>query len=401
MKNRKYFLVTGAYMLNAILSGTVLAGPEMCNALLTNGLNNISKSCSHEEASSRAIATLCSESYESSSSNKRVSMQASASYLGFGGSLGRSISDAQMRVAQEKYCSSGFNEESYLKKSCDETQFINDNSLNAWTSCIDLNSRGLDFKMSSTPSLSGITISLLWKGSRQSLLQGIAQPDIGTAICKASVKQNNKWVSIEIGEATKLPLTTKYTNIVCKRNPEVGSDGEVAYSPLRLTVKTDEGAFDVDLASVGYLPLTSVDKIKAEILPNTVKQGAILPFDTETCPEGWERYVEASGRSIIGTGLGDGLTNRQLLEQGGEENHTLTISEMPAHRHRMAMNETRFTGQAQNNFLGGSSTVEYGLGEDGNGHSHGEYPNIVGTTGGGIPHNNMPPFIALTYCKKL
>src|SRR5207302_11385946 len=39
------------------------------------------------------------------------------------------------------------------------------------------------------------------------------------------------------------------------------------------------------------------------------------------------------GRVAVGAGQGTGLTNRVLGAMSGEENHVLTIAEMPAHTH--------------------------------------------------------------------
>lgn len=39
------------------------------------------------------------------------------------------------------------------------------------------------------------------------------------------------------------------------------------------------------------------------------------------------------GRVMVASGTGSGLTNRYLAETGGNETHTLTITEMPSHNH--------------------------------------------------------------------
>jgi len=113
--------------------------------------------------------------------------------------------------------------------------------------------------------------------------------------------------------------------------------------------------------------------------------GAIIAFDQpEGCPEGWSPYLEAAGRMIIGTGKGDGLSNRKYRETGGEEAHTLSINEMPSHNHQ----------------YNHESDVGGGCGRAGC-NSHATYPSFsTSNTGGNRPHNNMPPYIALTYCRK-
>ncbi len=39
------------------------------------------------------------------------------------------------------------------------------------------------------------------------------------------------------------------------------------------------------------------------------------------------------GRTVVGTGEGNGLSVRNLAEMGGEEQHTLTVPEIPPHSH--------------------------------------------------------------------
>lgn len=74
---------------------------------------------------------------------------------------------------------------------------------------------------------------------------------------------------------------------------------------------------------------------------------------------------------------------------GGAETHALTVEEMPAHTHGLM----RYTGTDDNNFSG---HLENGLCAN-------DSPNYLAAntnaTGGGKPHNNMPPYEAV-YCWK-
>jgi microcystin-dependent protein len=81
------------------------------------------------------------------------------------------------------------------------------------------------------------------------------------------------------------------------------------------------------------------------------------------------------------------LSNRTLAQVGGEENHILSIAEMPAHKHRFWQGSADIQGFEQ------SSGVDLN-------------PNGTGTEyntesiGGTQSHNNMPPFVALNYIIK-
>lgn len=152
-------------------------------------------------------------------------------------------------------------------------------------------------------------------------------------------------------------------------------------------------------------------------------EGAVSPFAGSVAPDGWlmcdgqevlittynklytrigATYGAASDgyfklpdlRSKFPLGAGDGvgvdLSNRVLAATGGEENHTLTVDEMPAHTHS-------YIAQS-----GTQNINQYAAVVDGS-VSAADEPTAgttSGSTGGGLPHNNMPPFIVLNYIIK-
>ena len=83
------------------------------------------------------------------------------------------------------------------------------------------------------------------------------------------------------------------------------------------------------------------------------------------------------GRALAGAGAGSGLTSRALGSVAGEENHTLTIPEMPAHSHGLKL--------SPNQYAAGSPTS---AGLDGGGS---DTAGLIASTGGGGPHNNVQP----------
>lgn len=109
-------------------------------------------------------------------------------------------------------------------------------------------------------------------------------------------------------------------------------------------------------------------------------------------PEGWREYVNLRGKMPIGfdpdyskttTDSQDYALN-QMLKQGGERSHKLTIAEIPSHSHQQG-------SEALYNLFGGGSYV----GE----RSWGSTKGIVtftkqntSTVGDDHPHNNMPPY---------
>lgn len=162
--------------------------------------------------------------------------------------------------------------------------------------------------------------------------------------------------------------------------------------------------------------------------------GSIIPFSGITTPENWifcdgrelnrENFIilfktigttygdgnkvstfnipDLRGRTLIGTGTGNGLTPRNLGQKGGEENHQLNINELPQHSHQITMNYDNFLTpnniyipSPATNTLAFMSSGTIGSntagGNDGNAHY----------TGNNYAHNNMQPFLSINYIIKV
>ena len=105
------------------------------------------------------------------------------------------------------------------------------------------------------------------------------------------------------------------------------------------------------------------------------------------------------GRVPVGAGTTSGLTTRSLGAVGGEERHTLTVSEMPSHSHSSnATGGTRGLVTSDGNNTADGSALDSTSGE----------PNLyagpvaltINNTGGDASHNVMQPFIVLRYLIK-
>lgn len=174
-----------------------------------------------------------------------------------------------------------------------------------------------------------------------------------------------------------------------------------------------------------YTPFESVDQLNAKELNRRFKQlsdaldalaayptGSIIPFAGSVAPTGWLfcnafaysrtdyaalfavidtnyglgdgsttfNVPDLRGRAMIGTGTGSGLTARTLAQKVGEENHQLTIPEMPAHTHPNA--------QTTNNVGGAGGT-------NGNATS-----TPSSSAGSDTAHNNMQPSLVVNFIIK-
>jgi microcystin-dependent protein len=156
--------------------------------------------------------------------------------------------------------------------------------------------------------------------------------------------------------------------------------------------------------------------------------GTITMFAGSTAPAGW---LICDGRSVsstdfpelyavIGTTYGGYGSNFQLPDlrgrfpvgkdtgtfaslggKGGEEKHTLTIAEMPAHQH--SGNDRAWHDKQKKN----GQQWFVGLNHDGgswmaNAANDGltNQDTATGTTGSGQPHNNLPPYVVINYIIK-
>ena len=134
------------------------------------------------------------------------------------------------------------------------------------------------------------------------------------------------------------------------------------------------------------------------------------------------------GRAPIHHGMGPGLTDRFLGEVGGEETHSLTVNEMPAHDHALgththnipalpvdvrASSALATTGDPAGNVLAtttmtgrggtkGTNIYNAGKADVSLGGGHTTAPSVTGaatgmtsSTGGGQPHSIMQPFLVV------
>ncbi len=103
-----------------------------------------------------------------------------------------------------------------------------------------------------------------------------------------------------------------------------------------------------------------------------------------------------SGRAPMSVGQGPGLSSRDLGESGGAQQVTLTSANLPAHSHLMYGSiEDGTQGTLTNNVVLGTS-VGANLYRDGSGGQMAS--EALSTEGGGQPHNNMQPYLAVNFC---
>ena len=100
------------------------------------------------------------------------------------------------------------------------------------------------------------------------------------------------------------------------------------------------------------------------------------------------------GRAALHNGQGPGLSNYAEGQVGGEEYHTLTQPEMPAHNHTVQAAMTGNSNTPLNSVLANVRKNKYAADPDNNTPMD---PNMISPTGGSQAHNNLQPYLVLEY----
>lgn len=145
---------------------------------------------------------------------------------------------------------------------------------------------------------------------------------------------------------------------------------------------------------------SQVDDLRNRMPPDNA---ILIVDDSNGCPPGWRDLAENepavfAGRMALAA-TGDGPYRYRAT--GGAATHTLTVPEMPEHTHPVNdpshRHRSEWLGDLEGNSIGW-------VGQRGTVGSREIPASVTGITigdaGGGEPHNNMPPYIALYFCKK-
>ncbi len=106
---------------------------------------------------------------------------------------------------------------------------------------------------------------------------------------------------------------------------------------------------------------------------------------------------DLQGRAPMQHGQGPGLSLHDLGEAGGSQSVSLLESEMPVHAHSLSFSSdpadlrqptaTRTLARSQSGFAYGNATSLTNMSAS-----------ALAYAGGGLPHNNMQPYLTLNFC---
>jgi microcystin-dependent protein len=105
-----------------------------------------------------------------------------------------------------------------------------------------------------------------------------------------------------------------------------------------------------------------------------------------------------NGRAPLQQGQGPGLSQYFLGQLGGVETETLILAELPQHNHALSASSASATAGDPGSTLALARSDEGVAAYAAPGNSGSAPMPAVATTGGDQPHNNMMPYLTLTFC---
>jgi microcystin-dependent protein len=106
---------------------------------------------------------------------------------------------------------------------------------------------------------------------------------------------------------------------------------------------------------------------------------------------------DLQGTAPMQTGQGQGLSERFLGEMSGTESITLLVSEIPLHTHSMMANNGPANSRTPSPTVA-MARAQGGLMYDTAASQTMMAPQTLSLAGGGLPHNNMQPYLTLNFC---
>ena len=217
-------------------------------------------------------------------------------------------------------------------------------------------------------------------------------------------------------------------NILGKRYEAIESSIEANASRMEENVDAIQ-----DIANQNTLTKLDVDSLISTAIeplkPFADAKGIVAAFNrTEhegTCPTGWEKFIHAGGRTIIGAGQHSNVDEKgislpvlpsyldnNITSIGGKHNYTLNLSNLPPHQHAttppVVVDHDKYPWQSPWEIARISPTIygykeavgffpQYQVGRS-------SYPlssSVGGSDGKAEPITIKTPYVALFYCIKL
>jgi microcystin-dependent protein len=136
---------------------------------------------------------------------------------------------------------------------------------------------------------------------------------------------------------------------------------------------------------------------EGQLLPISENDALFVVLGTTYGGDGQETFglPDLRGRVPVHQGTGPGLGSYVIGEEAGVESVSLTTNQIPVHNHAMLVSQDQGSGTAPaNEVIGSNPTVQLfrpGVA------SQTFDPSALSPVGGSQPHDNMQPFLVMTY----
>lgn len=153
---------------------------------------------------------------------------------------------------------------------------------------------------------------------------------------------------------------------------------------------------ELKMMSFGYAP-KGWALCNGQFLPINQNQALFSLFGTTYGGNGQTTFALPDLRSRTPIHFGNGFT---LGERAGQESHTITVSETPQHTHSLMASNTTATAAVPGNALALANSANYEAYRPLTNPTT-LHPATVGAVGGSQPHNNMQPYLTVSFCVAL
>jgi microcystin-dependent protein len=150
---------------------------------------------------------------------------------------------------------------------------------------------------------------------------------------------------------------------------------------------------EIMITSFGFAP-KGWAKCDGQLLPINQNQALFSLLGTMYGGNGQTNFALPDLRARTPIHVGDGFNQGQ---NGGQQNHTLSLTEMPTHTHSaQGTTENADSSTPTGNLLGAANNAYTPPGN-----LTALHPSSFSNVGGSQPHDNMQPYLALNFCMAL
>ena len=146
---------------------------------------------------------------------------------------------------------------------------------------------------------------------------------------------------------------------------------------------------EIRIMSFGFAP-KGWALCNGQLLPINQNQGLFSLLGTTYGGDGRVNFALPDLRGSVPIHMGSGFT---LGQRAGEEAHTINQSETPTHNHFVNVVNSNASVGPTGNFFAAANALYHPAPPNTN-----LAPNSITNTGGSQPHQNMAPFLTLSFC---